>query len=337
MTPETADEPLVETVVAELESADSEQFLVDPQRPVLDALAEAGSRLDEVPPIHLLGHSDRLVQLRRDFPLASRLANLTNPTDEASEDAAARGLTLWQTDVDLQRGLLVDDRRLLTVALVGDFVGVSTTVDGSTTTAVARPGDDARARGSVGEDAEPREVVGEDAGAEGPVGSDAGTRGSVSGDAETLVRNVIDECREVRAEAQRRFLETPPLREVLDSCEEALGAEFRRGFERAVAVGQEIPDPTAFHAVRAALLVGAYQCCEQYEVSEWGSQTGLGAEATFSRHKCALEDDSVIQGIAESVSAGGRPRQRLYVTDRAAEVVESDGLPGLIRLGAVRE
>ncbi|QHS15763.1 hypothetical protein GWK26_00600 [haloarchaeon 3A1-DGR] len=70
-------------------------------------------------------------------------------------------------------------------------------------------------------------------------------------------------------------------------------------------------------AVTIALLVAAKSGAQQYRISKWGEDSGVGSAATFSRKKNNLEDDSVIttEKVPDDI---GRPRYCLQLIDKYA-------------------
>jgi hypothetical protein len=146
-----------------------------------------------------------------------------------------------------------------------------------------------------------------------------------SGDPE----RVFSEVEALWDDSEQYPLRTPPLTATLDSATETLGESFGDRFERAVEWAEELPDPRAFHAIRAAVAIGAAEEQLHYEVSKWGEDTSVASKASFSRHKGDLEDRGIVRTEKVQVPMG-RPRQRLFLTDEYRELLDEDGLDALL-------
>jgi DNA-binding HxlR family transcriptional regulator len=137
------------------------------------------------------------------------------------------------------------------------------------------------------------------------------------------------ELDELWDESERYSLLTPPLAPTLDAARERLGETFADRFARAVEWGENRPDPTEFHATRAAVVIGAAGEQLHFDVSKWGEDTGVASKATFSRQKGDLEERGLVRTEKVAVDMG-RPRQRLFLTEKYRDLLDEEGLDGLL-------
>jgi hypothetical protein len=140
---------------------------------------------------------------------------------------------------------------------------------------------------------------------------------------------VFTELDELWDDSEQYRLRTPPLTATLDSATETLGESFGDRFERAVEWAEALPDPTEFHAIRAAVVIGAAEEQLHYEVSKWGEDASVASKASFSRHKVELEERGLVRTEKVQVPMG-RPRQRLFLTDEYRDLFDEEGLDALL-------
>ena len=122
---------------------------------------------------------------------------------------------------------------------------------------------------------------------------------------------------------------TPPISEVRETLESAIGANAREDFQAMVdvldTVGAEEND---VDEVVVSLLVAAKNGVLLYDISKWGEDVGIASKATFSRTKTTLEDVGLVDTEKVPIDVG-RPRLRLRLAgdldpdDDAATVVQS--------------
>jgi hypothetical protein len=140
---------------------------------------------------------------------------------------------------------------------------------------------------------------------------------------------LFGELEELWDDSEQYSLRTPPLTVTLDSATETLGESFGDRFTRAVEWAEELADPTEFHAIRAAVVIGAAEEHLHYEVSKWGEDASVASKASFSRHKGDLEDRGLVRTEKAQVLMG-RPRQRLFLTDEYRDLLAEEGLDALL-------
>lgn len=140
---------------------------------------------------------------------------------------------------------------------------------------------------------------------------------------------------ELRADADETFLETtrssygdhwddaetfsarvPAYSKMLDALDERLGEEMRVDIEAVFDAETRVHGGEAsIEPVRLALLLGAKNEVQFYELGLWGESEGVASRAKFSREKQALEENDLID--TEKVPTDvGRPRQRLVLSER---------------------
>jgi hypothetical protein len=112
----------------------------------------------------------------------------------------------------------------------------------------------------------------------------------------------------------------PPLSTVRDALESRFGRTVRSAFaELGAAVAPARGPDALLGGVTASLLAGARARLQFNDLAAWGSETGVGSPATFSRVRRRLEAAGVLD--TDKVPIGvGRPRLRLrYATDRLTD------------------
>jgi hypothetical protein len=137
------------------------------------------------------------------------------------------------------------------------------------------------------------------------------------------------ELDELWDDSERYSLRTPPLAPTLDAARERLGDSFADRFTRAVEWDDELSDPTEFHAIRAAVVIGAAEEQLHYDVSKWGENAGVASKASFSRHKGDFEEGGLVRTEKVAVDMG-RPRQRLFLTEEYRDLLDQEGLDALL-------
>jgi hypothetical protein len=140
---------------------------------------------------------------------------------------------------------------------------------------------------------------------------------------------VYENCRACWADASPFALRTPSLATVRERLAEEIGPEVREEFDAAVATVERDCDPTAFDPVIVTLLLGARHEQFHYDVSRLGADLGLASKATFSRKKTRLEEMGVVT-TEKDRPGGGRPRQRLFLTDEYRDRLADGGLSGIV-------
>ncbi|MEZ3145465.1 DUF5821 family protein [Halobaculum sp. MBLA0143] len=139
------------------------------------------------------------------------------------------------------------------------------------------------------------------------------------------VGDVSDEITAEFEAAEAYSVREPPLDEVFRTASEELGEAFAVDFGAVLEHAAEEGERERFHAVTAALLVGASHGLQNYAVGRWLEGADVASTASASRYKTALEERGVI--TTEKVEVGlGRPRQRLLLTETAEQSVADTSL-----------
>lgn len=145
-----------------------------------------------------------------------------------------------------------------------------------------------------------------------------------------------DRCAALWDDAEVYGLRAPARETYRATAPDHLGESFRDAFDEAVTVAASLDDPTAFHPVRGALVVGAERERLLYDLCRWGDASGVASSASFSRHKSRLEADDVIETENVPVDVG-RPRQRLFLADTYRTRLAEGDRETLLRAAAVIE
>jgi hypothetical protein len=157
-------------------------------------------------------------------------------------------------------------------------------------------------------------------------------------DDEAFVASMREHCDEAWAAAATANLRTPPRTRVYETLADALGSDVEADYRAMLdAVGTtrssgSSPVDTgdeSLDEVALAILAGAKQGVQLFELSTWGEDVGLASRATFSRVKTALEDRGIIE-IEKIPIDVGRPRQRLVLAN-SLRGYEADDLPAAVR------
>ncbi|AKH97874.1 transcriptional regulator TbsP [Halanaeroarchaeum sulfurireducens] len=122
---------------------------------------------------------------------------------------------------------------------------------------------------------------------------------------------------------------TPPISEVSETLESAIGDDARADFHAMLDVlDTEGDDEHEVDEVVVSLLVAAKNGVLLYDISKWGEDVGIASKATFSRTKTKLEDVGLVDTEKVPIDVG-RPRLRLRLAggldpdDDPATVVQS--------------
>ena len=155
-------------------------------------------------------------------------------------------------------------------------------------------------------------------------------RGSrLSGRGGTFQREARERCDRLWEESQEFQLRAPARDRVAETLEAEMGRQFREDFEESLTQASSMRNPAEFEEVTAALIVAGKHEVLHYELSRWGERIGLASKATFSRRKSRLEDMDVLE--TEPVETGvGRPRQRLVLADKYADLLEGHSIGKLV-------
>ncbi|ERH12841.1 MAG: hypothetical protein J07HB67_01867 [halophilic archaeon J07HB67] len=119
MTAETTSEPPTEAIRRVLSASDSPRYLINPTREFLFALAVVGVDHPPSSPVRVLGRRAVLRELRQDFLMGSRAANLVE-TETA---------TFREAPLDDETPALVGTDTIHALVLVGETAGSVSTVD----------------------------------------------------------------------------------------------------------------------------------------------------------------------------------------------------------------
>ena len=121
-------------------------------------------------------------------------------------------------------------------------------------------------------------------------------------------------------------LAVPAYSRMLDALEAEVGRAVREEFAAALDAPVAVRGTgDALDEIDTALLLGARNRAQLYELSEWAEGVGLASRATVSARKRRLEAAGLLatEKVATDV---GRPRQRLVLADESLAAVESDDL-----------
>lgn len=133
---------------------------------------------------------------------------------------------------------------------------------------------------------------------------------------------------ETAAAGDRYRLGAPAYTRLLGELEAEVGPTIREEFAAALDAPVIVrgPDDT-LDEIDTALLLGARNRAQLYELSEWAESVGLASRATISSRKRRLEAVGLLatEKVATDV---GRPRQRLVLAD---ESLASVGVADLVR------
>jgi hypothetical protein len=122
--------------------------------------------------------------------------------------------------------------------------------------------------------------------------------------------------------AESITLRTPAHSGLLEALAADLGEAVRDDVERMFETAAEGPVPDDVDPVRVALLAGAKNELQFYELGRWGEAENLASRAKFSREKQTLEEAGLV--ATEKIPTDvGRPRQRLVLADPTDEDPEA--------------
>ncbi|ESP86940.1 transcriptional regulator TbsP domain-containing protein [Candidatus Halobonum tyrrellensis] len=161
-----------------------------------------------------------------------------------------------------------------------------------------------------------------------PVPLPDGRAVALSTDESAVVSAVRTAFAETVAAGDRYRLGVPAYSRLLEELGSEVGSTTREEFAAALDAPVTVrgPDDT-LDEIDAALLLGARNRAQLYELSEWAESVGLASRATVSSRKRRLEAVGLLatEKVATDV---GRPRQRLVLAD---ESLASVGVSDLVR------
>lgn len=134
-------------------------------------------------------------------------------------------------------------------------------------------------------------------------------------DEEAVVSTVREAFSAALAAGEEYRFGVPGYTRLLDTLDTTVGTGVRDDFAAALDAAVTVRGPEgALDEIDTALLLGARNRAQLYELSEWAESVGLASRATVSARKRRLEAAGLLatEKIATDV---GRPRQRLLLAD----------------------